>query len=71
MKLIEPGNIFQKDISDTEQINLVFKDRDEVVFIDENDEVFHITNVTTVGEGEDQEFILTTIGGGWIVMWYC
>ena len=68
MKLIEPGNIFQINISDTEQINLVFKAHDNVMFIDENGERHHITNVTTIGEDDDISFLLTTIGGGWIVM---
>lgn len=68
LNLIEPGNIFQMNISDTEQINLVFKDHDDVKFIDEYGELHHITNVTTIGEGDDIKFLLTTIGGGWIVM---
>jgi|DEB0MinimDraft_6_1074348.scaffolds.fasta_scaffold52034_2 hypothetical protein len=67
LNLIEPGNIFQIDISDTEQINLVFKSHDEVMFLDEHGELHHVTNVTTFGEGDDISFLITTISG-WIVM---
>ncbi len=68
LKLIEPGNIFQMDISDTEQINLVFEEHDTVKFIDENDELHHITNVTTIGDGDERTFLMTTLCGGWIIM---
>ena len=67
-ELIEPGNIFEIPTDEDGTYRIVFESHADVKIYDEDGEFGHVANITTFGEGDDINFMITLIGGGWIVI---
>ena len=68
MNLIEPGNIFELPTYDDGTHHLVFESHLDVKLYDEDGNISHVSNVTTIGEGDEMNFFITLVGGCWIII---
>ena len=68
MELIQPGNIFEIPTYEDGTFLLAFQSLSRVRFVDDDGNSENVTNVTTIGSGDEISFLITFDDGSWVAL---